>query len=62
LFQEPGESIRFAAFLRDEKKQSPRSVYNKFANVMAFLKAHGIRGLAAKNDWPRFVEQEPDSL
>jgi integrase len=52
--------LRFAAFLRDEKKQSPRSVYNKFANVMAFLKAQGIRGLVAKNDWPRFVEQEPE--
>ena len=52
--------LTFAAFLRDEKKQSPRSVYNKFANVMAFLKAHGIRGLAAKNDWPRFVEEEPE--
>jgi integrase len=35
-------------------------VYNKFANVMAFLKAQGIRGLAAKNDWPRFVEEEPE--
>src|SRR5215469_12209156 len=52
--------LRFAAFLRDEKKQSPRSVYNKFASVMAFLKAHGVRGLVAKNDWPRFVEQEPE--
>ena len=52
--------LKFAAFLREEKKQSPRSVYNKFEIVMTFLKTHGIRGLVAKNDWPRFVEQEPE--
>jgi integrase len=52
--------LRFAAFLRDEKDQSPRSVYNKFENVMTFLKAQGIRGLVGKNDWPRFVEEEPE--
>ena len=27
---------------------------------MAFLKANGIRGLAKKNDWPRFTEEEPE--
>jgi hypothetical protein len=37
--------LKFSGFLRDEKKQSPRSVYNKFAIVMTFLKANGIRGL-----------------
>jgi integrase len=52
--------LRFAAFLRDEKEQSPRSTYNKFENVMTFLKAQGIRGLVNKNDWPRFVEEEPE--
>lgn len=52
--------LKFAAFLRDEKEQSPRSVYNKFENVMTFLKAQGIRGLVGKNDWPRFVEEEPE--
>ena len=36
--------LKFSAFLRDEKEQAPRSVYNKFENVMTFLKAHGIRG------------------
>jgi len=35
--------LKFAGFLRDHKKQSPRSVYNKFETVMAFLKANGIR-------------------
>jgi len=54
------DMLKFVAFLRDEKKQAPRSVYNKFENVMTFLKAQGIRGLVGKNDWPRFVEEEPE--
>src|SRR5438552_652076 len=52
--------LKFAAFLRDEKEQSPRSVYNKLETVMAFLKAQGVRGLVRKNDWPRYVEEEPE--
>jgi integrase/recombinase XerD len=52
--------LKFSAFLRDEKDQAPRSVYNKFENVMTFLKAQAIRGLAGKNDWPRFTEEEPE--
>jgi hypothetical protein len=42
--------LKFTAFLRDDKEQSQRSCWNKFANVMTFLKAQGIRGLAGKND------------
>jgi integrase/recombinase XerD len=57
---ERGDLLKFSAFLRDEKEQSPRSVYNKFENVMTFLKSQGIRGLVDKNDWPRFVEEEPE--
>jgi integrase/recombinase XerD len=53
--------LKFAAFLRDEKDQAPRSCWNKFANVMSFLKANGIRGLAGKNDWPRYTEEEPET-
>jgi len=52
--------LKFSSFLRDEKKQSPRSVYNKFETVMAFLKANGIRSLVGKNDWPRYTEEEPE--
>lgn len=52
--------LKFSAFLRDEKDQSPRSTYNKFENVMTFLKAQGIRGLVKKNDWPKFTEEEPE--
>jgi integrase/recombinase XerD len=54
------DMLRFSAFLRDEKQQSPRSVYNKFENVMSFLKAQGIHRLVGKQDWPRFVEEEPE--
>ncbi|MGC2473008.1 MAG: tyrosine-type recombinase/integrase [Candidatus Sulfotelmatobacter sp.] len=52
--------LKFCAFLRDKKKQSPRSVYNKFEVLMTFLKANGIRGLVGKNDWPRYTEEEPE--
>jgi len=44
--------LKFSAFLRDDKNQAPRSVYNKFETIMTFLKANGIRGLVGKNDWP----------
>jgi integrase/recombinase XerD len=52
--------LKFSAFLRDDKEQSPRSCWNKFANVMSFLKTNGIRGLVKKNDWPRYTEEEPE--
>jgi integrase/recombinase XerD len=52
--------LKFCAFLRDDKEQAPRSVYNKFENLMSFLKAQGIRGLVGKNDWPRYTEEEPE--
>src|SRR6266705_2507447 len=44
--------LKFSAFLRDVKKQSPRSVYNKFENIMTFLKAQGVRGLVARMTGP----------
>jgi integrase/recombinase XerD len=53
--------LKFCAFLRDDKEQAPRSCWNKFANVMSFLKANGIRGLVGKNDWPRYTEEEPET-
>jgi integrase len=52
--------LRFSAFLRDQKEQAPRTCWNKFANVMSFLKANGVRGLVGKNDWPRYTEEEPE--
>lgn len=53
----------FAAFLRDEKEQAPRSAYNKFEAVMTFLKHFDINGKSLKitsRDWPKFVEEEPE--
>jgi integrase len=52
--------LKFSAFLRNDKDQAPRTVYNKFEHVMTFLKAQGVRGLVGKNDWPRFTEEEPE--
>jgi len=54
--------LKFSAFLRDEKDQSPRSVANKFENVVSFLKAQKIntRELLQKNDRPSFTEEEPE--
>jgi integrase/recombinase XerD len=63
------DMLKFIAFLRDEKSHTLRSCWNKFSNVMSFLKAQGIRtstpieqgGLGIKkNDWPKFVEEEPE--
>ena len=54
------DMLRFSAFLRDDKDQSPRSVYNKFESMMAFLKLQGVRGLVGKTDWPRFTEESPE--
>jgi len=53
------DMLRFAAYLK-EKGQAPRSVWNKFNNVMSFLKAQGLRGIVQKNDWPKFVQEEPE--
>jgi integrase/recombinase XerD len=52
--------LKFHAFLRDEKEQSARSCWNKFSNVMSFLKRQGVRGLVEKKDWPKFTEEEPE--
>jgi integrase/recombinase XerD len=51
--------LKFSAFLRDQKELHPRTCWNKFSNVMSFLKAHNVRGLAKKNDWPSYTEEEP---
>jgi len=52
--------LKFAAHLRDVEELAPRTVWNKFALVVSFLKASGRRGLVHKEDWPRFVEEEPE--
>jgi integrase/recombinase XerD len=55
---EKKDMLKFSAFLRDEKNQSPRSVHNKFACVLTFLTANGLPKLVTKNDRPRFVNQQ----
>ncbi|HET9167587.1 MAG TPA: site-specific integrase, partial [Candidatus Angelobacter sp.] len=55
-----GDLLKFATFLRDEKEQSARSCWNKFANVMSFLKHHKIKPEVKPHDWPKFVEEEPE--
>lgn len=58
-----GDLLNFAAFLRDEKEQGPRSCYNKFENSATFLKRHGISLKAlgiTSHDWPQYVEEEPE--
>jgi site-specific recombinase XerD len=52
--------LAYSAFLRDKKQLTARTCWNKFSTVMSFLKARKIRGLAKKNDWPRFTEEEPE--
>jgi integrase/recombinase XerD len=55
------DMLKFHAFLRDTKKQSPRSCWNKFSNVMSFLKAQGISGIVKRGDWPKYTEEEPEA-
>lgn len=52
--------LEFAAFLRDEKNHAPRTVRNRFLQVLVFLNRVGVRGLVDKNDWPRYTEEEPE--
>jgi integrase len=54
------DMLDFCTFLRDVKKQSPRSVHNKFSTALGFLRSHGIRDLVGKDDWPRYTEEEPE--
>jgi integrase/recombinase XerD len=53
------DMLKFAVFLR-QKGLAPRSCWNKFNVTMLFLKAQGIRGIVGKNDWPKYVEEEPE--
>jgi integrase/recombinase XerD len=48
--------LNFAAFLRNKKELSPRTVYNKFETVVGFLKHFGIKGLVQTKDWPVYTE------
>jgi hypothetical protein len=47
--------IRFAAFLRDEKEQAPRSAYNKFENVMTVPQAPRHHGQVTQDQIARLA-------
>jgi integrase len=51
--------LAFAAYCREELKLSPRTVFNKFQRVVAFLRAHKIK-VNETGDAPRFVQEEPE--
>jgi integrase/recombinase XerD len=58
-----GDLLRYAAYVRDEKDQAPRSCYNKFENVATFLNRCGVSLKAlgiTSHDWPQYVEEEPE--
>jgi integrase/recombinase XerD len=52
--------IVFRKYLADAKL-ADRTSHNRFEHVLSFLKANGIVKLARKGDWPKFVQQEPES-
>jgi integrase/recombinase XerD len=52
--------LHFVAFLRESKGLSARTTSNKFITVVSFLRASGVRGLAARGDFPKYTEQEPE--
>ena len=54
------DMLRFHAYLRNEAGLAPRTCWNKFANVMSFLKWAGLTGITKKGDWPDYVEEEPE--
>lgn len=55
-----GDLVKFSVFLREDKGQSPRSCWNKFSNVMSFLKHYDVKPKIKPHDWPKFVEEEPE--
>jgi integrase len=53
--------LAFKTYLKDKKHQSDRSCWNKFSNVMGFLKWAKIKGLGVSaNDWPVYTDREPE--
>jgi integrase/recombinase XerD len=53
---------KFAAYLRDEKELHPRTCWNKFANVMSFLKSQKLTDdlEVEAGDWPSYTEEVPE--
>jgi integrase/recombinase XerD len=51
--------LAFSVYCRDELELSPRTVFNKFARVVAFLRENKIK-VHENGDAPKFVEEEPE--
>ena len=51
--------LNFIVYCRDELELSPRTIFNKFARVVAFLAANKIK-LHERGDAPKFVEEDPE--
>lgn len=54
------DMLRFTTYLREEKKQAPRSAYNEFESAMTFLKHFDVKPKVKAHDWLQFVEEEPE--
>ena len=57
---ERADLLAFITHLRDEEL-SDRTCHNRFEHLLTFLKAYGVTKLATKRDWPKYVQQEPES-
>jgi hypothetical protein len=51
--------LNFIVYCRDELELSPRTIFNKFARVVAFLASNKIK-LHERGDAPKFVEEDPE--
>ncbi len=54
------DMVRFVGFVRDEKGDGDRTVANLFLNVMIFWKWAGVQTGVKPQDWPKYVEEEPE--
>jgi integrase/recombinase XerD len=52
--------LHYVKHLHDQRL-SDRTCHNRFEHLLTFLKAYGVTGLAKKRDWPKYVQQEPES-
>jgi integrase/recombinase XerD len=54
------DMLKFAAFLRDVKKLSARTSWNKFGNAVSFLKSRDVKLKLKRGDWPSYTLEEPE--
>jgi integrase/recombinase XerD len=54
------DMLAFSKYLSKKRKQSQRSTWNKFSNVMGFLKVYGIVNILRTGDWPEYTLEDPE--